>query len=389
MAVTIVDIPQLISPATNPLTFTFTSDQTAQANFTFVVELYINGSLHSTHQRLVQNANAGRLDVSDILRAFLVSDLNPNGSMDMDHSASYATYYIIVRESYGTPAAIQANATSSTVTAFNGALRHQDWIDFNYTAYNIESGAGKLFLTEFPRTQDFYCSDSQMVFLGSLNTDSLDYYVDVYDINDVLVASDNTMTGKTDSIVITDFSPQSIIADLTITQANFDASHYYEVWFRSTNFTSEKFRIYIDRTCSQFTPVRLHWLNRFGAFDSFTFTLLSETSGTVERVNYSKQLGEWNGTSYDYNLNDGRKRTASTMVTETLLINSDWIHQDVQNWLVQGLTYSPMVFMEVGTKLEPVQIQTNQFRLKQRFKDGLIQEQFTLTRSYTHKSQLA
>jgi len=39
MAVTIYDEPQLIAPAGNPLVFTFSSDQTAQPNFSFVVEL--------------------------------------------------------------------------------------------------------------------------------------------------------------------------------------------------------------------------------------------------------------------------------------------------------------------------------------------------------------
>jgi hypothetical protein len=50
MAVTIYDEPQLIAPAGNPLVFTFSSNQTAQDNFSFIVELYINSSLHSTHQ---------------------------------------------------------------------------------------------------------------------------------------------------------------------------------------------------------------------------------------------------------------------------------------------------------------------------------------------------
>ena len=50
MAISIYDQPQLIAPAGNPLVFTFDSTETAQPNFSFVVEVYINSTLRLTQE---------------------------------------------------------------------------------------------------------------------------------------------------------------------------------------------------------------------------------------------------------------------------------------------------------------------------------------------------
>jgi hypothetical protein len=65
MAITLYDQPQLIAPAGNPLVFTFSSDETAQPNFSFIVQVYINGSLRLTQEVYRQFNTLGRIDVSE------------------------------------------------------------------------------------------------------------------------------------------------------------------------------------------------------------------------------------------------------------------------------------------------------------------------------------
>ena len=45
MAITINDVPQDYSASGNPIVWTFESDQTGQANFSFLVEVYVGGTL--------------------------------------------------------------------------------------------------------------------------------------------------------------------------------------------------------------------------------------------------------------------------------------------------------------------------------------------------------
>ncbi len=71
MAVTIYNQPQAIAPAGNPLVFTFSSDQTAQDNFSFIVELYIDSSLVLTQQVFRQFNALSRIDVSQAVEAYI------------------------------------------------------------------------------------------------------------------------------------------------------------------------------------------------------------------------------------------------------------------------------------------------------------------------------
>jgi len=50
MAITIVNEPSPFWPICNDVEWVFKSDETAQPNFSFTIELYIEGALHSTHE---------------------------------------------------------------------------------------------------------------------------------------------------------------------------------------------------------------------------------------------------------------------------------------------------------------------------------------------------
>ena len=91
-----------------------------------------------------------------------------------------------------------------------------------------------------------------------------------------------------------------------------------------------------------------------------------------------------------FNPSDGNQMTMSKSMKDKLILNSDWIHQDVQQWLVRELYESPRVYIDfLGIIfLEPVNVTNNNSVLKQRRKAGLIQEQVQIDRTYIKLSQL-
>ena len=98
-----------------------------------------------------------------------------------------------------------------------------------------------------------------------------------------------------------------------------------------------------------------------------------------------------NGNDFQYDLSDGNQMTQSKFMQDKLLLNSDWIHEDVQQWLVRELYESPRVYLwnDFGTDiLEPVNVTNVNYLLKQRRKAGLIQELVQIDRTYTKVSQL-
>ena len=398
MAVTIYDEPQAISPAGNPLMFTFSSDQTGQDNFSFIIEVYVNSVLHSTHQVFRQFGTLSKFDCSGILASTLSSPLIVDGTLTTFYDSAINEYNIIVYEKYGATPTIQDDATSSTRIAFNGALRHQDWIGWDYQNYNADTNNSTTpitFLIDFPSGNKFFCGLEERVFLGIFCLDTgVNVRVRLYNSSNTQIATDLVALTLSDLIVI-DASPSTIISETSITQGNFDAAAYYTIEARPTGAganlgASQAFRIDIDTECKRYETRRLHWLNKFGVWDSFTFSLVSIDSSTVQSNGYQREKGIWDGTSYTYPYYQGEKTTFAKTSTDQLVLNSDWINEDVQQWLVRGLYESPVVYLEVedSTEFEPVNVTNSSYQFKTRRRDGLIQEQITIDRTYTYTSQL-
>ena len=398
MAITIQQQPQLFSTAGNPIVWTFESDQTAQPNFSFIVELYLFGNLYSTHQVFPQFGILSRFNASEALKSFLSSPLIVNGTLTTDYNTAITNAWIVVYEKYGTPPAIGASATASTIKPFNAALRHPEFINWNYQDYNVDSNnpltPGVLFLTSWPRTRKYFCGLNERIFLGFISADvSFNVRFRLKDSAGVVIA--NVLTSLTlNDLTVIDCSPATIIANTTITLANFAAAAYYEVIARGTgpginNGSSETFQIYIDTECHRYPTRRLHWLNKFGVWDSFTFTLVSTESTKVAGSTYERESGIWSGTNYIYPLYQGEMTTFSKRAEDTMILNSDWIYEDVQQWLVRELYESPNVYLEASTGgFEPVNVTNQGYDLKQSRKDGLIMETIEIKKTYSYNSQL-
>jgi hypothetical protein len=400
MGLTIIQEPQRITPGTNPVEWVFESDAASQPNFSFIVELFINGIYHSTHEVYIQDLNSGRFDASEILRSFLFSNLVTDGTLAQVYNGAYAFVKIIVYEKFGTPPAPLEPNPSNTSIVYNGALRHPDWINYNYQFYNASrdnslttSPTQVKFLTTFPRDQKAFVGIDQSCFLGIFSTD------EELRINFRLFTSAGVQI-VTESIPLTfpifaiiDCSPQTIIANTSITGIQFDSAAYYQVLVSGMGTgpfggASESFRFYMDTECKRYPTRRLHWLNKFGVWDSMSFDLDSIDTTEVTSIDYARNKGLWNNGVHLYPLYQGQMVNASKSSQDKTVINSDWMKPAVQQWLVRELGESPKVYLEVEGGFEPVKVDNTSYQLKTRKRNGLIQEQFTLTRTYSYISQL-
>ena len=397
MAVTFHTQPQVFTPASNPVVWSFSSDQTFQTNFSYIVEVYINSILHSTHQVFPQNSIYAKFNASEIMRGILSSPLITDTTFVTLYSSAYDFVNIKVYEQYGATPAIFANATSNSKYVFNAALRHQDFVNWDYLDYNISTFNplnGIAYLTSWPRTYKYLCGLTEKIFLGFISNDSgLQVDIRLYDsANALIVASlGNTITFQ--QLTVLDVSPQTIIANTAITSGDFSTCVYYTVRTNATGMgayigRSEVFSIYIDTECQRYPSRRLHWLNKFGVWDSFTFDLVSTDSTKVEGNRYEKEKGIWEDENYVYPLYQGEGTTFSKRAEDTLTLNSDWIKEDVQQWLVRELYESPKVYLESSGSFEPVNVTNASYKLKVSRRDGLIQELVEIQRTYSFNSQL-
>jgi len=406
MAITITQEPEEYSTASNPLAFSFSSTVTTNANFSFVVELYINGFINSTHQVFVQSGDRSKFDCSELVRATLSSPLILNTDLVQDYSSAYCTYQIKVFEKSGTPPVLDAGSglLSSIVIAFNGALRQIDWINFNYLQYlpwnfnPFTTNQPYQFLTMFPRTELDFVGMNQEKFLGILSkTFQIEFKVNLIDINGVPVPgslySDTFLASQ--AVTVFNVGVQNIIAQTTITQAMFDLAHYYTIQFDdadiqgTTQGASESYKLYIDRDCERYTWTRLHWLNKYGIWDAYTFKMISADETSVQQDTYQSTRGTWDASNeWSFPLSQGEAKSFGTRAKDTLTINSDWISETLQNWLVRSLIESPKVFIEQPEGFERCVVSTKKYKLKTRKVDRLIQETIQIERTYSYNSQI-
>ena len=392
MAITIHDQPQLIAPASNPLVFTFSSDETAQDNFSFIVEVFVDSTMILTQQVFRQFNALSRIDVSGAIETYIRNTI-PTTNLELDATDSMVTYAIIVYEKYGDPAIIQASATSTTLKAFNGSLEYEDWINFDYAIYDPNQTQDAFFLTFFPLTskrlvgmdENFY-----LAFFEQTAVASCDLNIELLDISGTTIATDFITLTATDFYIL-NVGPQVIIDNTSITQIDFDTCYRYviSVSVQGVSFVGP-INIYMDLACQRYEPYRLHWLNKLGCWDSFTFGLVSTNTSTLDSFDYERDPGVWSGNSYTYPLYSGQKINYTKRKNKQLSLNSDFITEDVQNWLVTSLYDSPVVYLERdnGTDFEIVKVTNKNYKLKTRRTDGLLQEEILIERTYIYRSQL-
>jgi hypothetical protein len=323
----------------------------------------------------------------------VISNIIPTTTIENDASTSMVTYAIIVYEKYGTTPTIQASDTSTTLKAINAALEYKDWVNWDYTIYDPNLTQDAVFMTYFPTSKRALCGMDENFFLGYLEQTAsapVLLYVELLDIQNNTIASDYINITSVEFNIL-NVGPQVIIANSTITQTDFDDCYRYSVSVdvSGVSFVGP-FVIYMDLECKRYDTYRLHWLNKFGSFDSFTFSLVSTEAANVQSYGYQRDPGVWDGTSYTYPLYAGQGINFAKTKTETLTLNSDWINQDIQQWLVKSLYDSPLVYLERenGTEFEPVKVTNSNYTLKQRRRDGLIQETVNIDRTFTYRSQL-
>ena len=392
MAITIHDQPQLIAPASNPLVFTFSSDETAQDNFSFIVEVFVDSTMILTQQVFRQFNALSRIDVSGAIETYIRNTI-PTTNLELDATDSMVTYAIIVYEKYGDPAITQASATSTTLKAFNGSLEYEDWINFDYAIYDPNQTQDAFFLTFFPLTskrlvgmdENFY-----LAFFEQTAVASCDLNIYLLDISGNTIATDFITLTATDFYIL-NVGPQVIIDNTSITQIDFDTCYRYviSVSVQGVSFVGP-INIYMDLACQRYEPYRLHWLNKLGCWDSFTFGLVSTNTATLDSFDYERDPGVWSGNSYTYPLYSGQKINYTKRKNKQLSLNSDFISEDVQNWLVTSLYDSPVVYLERdnGTDFEIVKVTNKNYKLKTRRTDGLLQEEILIERTYIYRSQL-
>lgn len=375
MALTIEQTPQLYTPSDNPVTWVFSSDQTAQNNFYFLIEVYIDSVKVEEHKIFPEFENKAHFDASMITERFskITSIQGIGFETDGDN---YNSVRIDVSEYFGEPVSVGDLVSTSDVNVFKARLTKRDFVNYDYNDYLLLDGVVTKPLTYFPNGEKNYISQGQKAFISVLNSgDFIGTSVRTYDSLGNILNTYNILSSRLDKVLTFDVSMGNLTSVMGV---DFTNAVRYDFIVLATGGSTEMIFFDIDDRCN-FTNTRLHFLNTLGGFDSFTFNLFDRENFKTESFGYERQYGDFNEAGvYSYGLEEGTNVDYIKRTSRELVLTSDWMNQNVQNWLVSQLYTSPVVYLERDGSLFRCKVVNSSFNYKKDKNDMTIQEVVTL-----------
>tara|TARA_R110000868_G_scaffold67634_2_gene200502 strand:- start:1127 stop:2536 length:1410 start_codon:yes stop_codon:yes gene_type:complete len=146
-----------------------------------------------------------------------------------------------------------------------------------------------------------------------------------------------------------------------------------------------------------YEPIRLTWLNQWGAWDYYTFTMKSSKTISTKGSTYQQLEGSWNEKSYKIDSFKGGKKSFRVNATEKITMNTDFVSESESEWF-EELINSPEVYILEGFQNDtvnsslnkyviPVRLITSNYTKKTVANDKLMQYTFEVEKSKTLRTQ--
>ena len=130
----------------------------------------------------------------------------------------------------------------------------------------------------------------------------------------------------------------------------------------NTNATWDSFTFTRQDAYCGYPGVRFAFINDYGVWDYFNFTLQEDKSTSLDVGLYKRNFVNYSTTTNAVTYDKKRRGTDGyyTNITENFTVNSDWLTQADADWL-ETLFYSPDVYVQEGTEWLPIIITTTEF----------------------------
>lgn len=317
-----------------------------------------------------------------------------NHATIIDTSSMAFDYYLMVIEELLQPDGTYENGdiwASELKTVWNGVRDTVDWLDFDYNDYDI-SQSNKSVLSDAPNTQYIDSNQSAFLYFFTAQTDVAQVQLRGFDstganiTNGVIDVSSsaefNRIAVGTYDIVNSNASDWSTGNPLTF----LTGVTYYTVNVLTTSGTSQTITYYINQRCSKYTPIRLHWLNRLGGFDSFNFSLKSTKKTEIERETYRQEHHRFTGNQWIYDSSSRGLTDYHVSNMQKLTVNTPFLTEDESVWMEDFAT-SPVIYQEVNNKLIAMSGKPKKIAEQTSLNDKLMQYTFDLDYSLTNNRQ--
>ena len=392
MALTIQDQPTtaIPEPSFAPIEYLVSSTETAQSGFKVIASLFTdptgtNTKIATLQLNTIPSATQVVTDIQNIIQSFVTSDYSVLAGDTTNISQSALKDFKIAFQEYYS-GALQGSAVSgNTFDSWNSSPKYIEWADlsggtkdyYNWSIEDASAETNKEFLNGFEQQAEWFNLGKSNNFLkvrstqkyqaswimrGGL-TDTYKIYLKTLDSTFTNILSTTMTAANTAGLYTLDVGASEIASHSWGTTPVMTNVKYYAL--RILNFTEDVWAtktimFEIDDCENTYTDFELHYLNRKGGYDSFTFSGKSN-----QTTNITKNFAKYNtrtigASSITHNTYAQRKRAFHTSLKDNYKLNSRLL-KDFEVTALEDLFSSPEVYWKYDTNFVSVNVTGNTF----------------------------
>lgn len=346
------------------------NNQDLYPNYKYVCDVYI-GVVQVA--RLISvpkpDTKIGVFNIANIVRNYVANNFNPDPTSILAQTLGEGEFYVTTQIKFG---------EDYGFTTYTNILVDEERTYFNhYELGSIIAYADRPITTRPYATKVYRNSSFHFVpFMPSDDT-QIDLIIRAYSKSGGLLGTSTQSftpeTGSSNVQHLFNLSPTAINAASPGLISS--AAAYYTVEFNTTNIVNDS--VYrFDLVCeAMYTPYTIHFLNKFGGFESKDFTKVSRKNIQIERSSYGKipyTIGADGIPKYANagNVYNETKSVVAVQWMEKMTLNSDFITDQEYVWLGELIT-SPQVYIEIDGSFFPVAISGSNYEFRKVINDNL------------------
>jgi hypothetical protein len=358
----------------------------AQPNYRYVCD--VKNPAGTTLARLkcdkLPSTNFGFFDVAKVVET-LIAPTKPSLTQTgfVDHAGYYSGYRLDFLEEYGNTPAVQTGTvtTVSGVMAFAGNLEQlefQDWslgtyFQFGESFTNVRPLTTQQRFTVYKGGSNFLAINGtkyQTVLPAAswLVSGRVAYKSVNYDF-----AVSPSLSGNTGfSIQRFACGPAQLSGSIPAFSGAVEGDSY-TVRFISDAAGQSRTTTFTFGPCERFNSIPVHFQNKYGGIDSYTFTLKNRKRANITRQTFGYNSDVYATTTYD--------KVWSGEFDYVYALNSDWLTDAESAWLIE-MVRSGQVWLELDGQLVEAIVNTNTYQFTTRRNDRLTQLQVEVAVAY-------
>ena len=388
MAITIQDQPSsdYVYPAYSPIEYLVSSTSTSESGFKIICKVYKGATLISTQQINIRPLSTQAvLSIQDVAKSFVSSQYSLlDGDSVGIQSEDISSFSVVFQEYYD--GELQGNTeTSNIVSVWNASPKYIEWANLSggtkgYEDWSIAdyfAETGKEFLNGFEQQAEWFNLSAANNFLKVRTeqkyqaswimrenlSDTYKIYLKTLDSTFTNILSTTMTAPNTAGLYTLDVGASEVASHSWATTPVMTNVKYYAL--RILNFTEDVWAtktmmFEIDDCNNGYTDYELHWLNRKGGYDSFTFSGKSNQTTSINKTFAKYNTRTIGASSITHNTYAQRKRAFNTSLSDSYRLSSRLL-KDFEVEGLEDLFSSPEVYWKYGANFVAVNVTGSTF----------------------------